>query len=157
MLFRVILICLMFFTGCGREFRKCRMEIVPGLYWEYHAPLLEYHAPRHSRIVSDKYGIIVEGEVHQVYMTFYEYGFDVSGYGKCGEEKCVYVNLLRNVLDENETTLIALQRHNALGVFEVTSAMGMYKKERRREYLAAMKALKERVEKKLTHDGLRRL
>ncbi len=35
--------------------------------------------------------------------------------------------------------------------------MGMYVKESRQEYLAAMKALKERVEKKLKQDGLRQL
>ena len=152
MLFRLVLIGLLFFAGCGSEFCKHRMEIIPGMYWEYHAPLLEYHAPRHSRIVSDKHGIIVEGEVNQVHMTFYEFGFDVSGLGKCGEGKCVYVDLLRNVLDENEGKLAALQSHNSFGSFDVTSAMGMYVKASRQEYLAAMKALKERVAKKLTQD-----
>ena len=157
MLFKIVLIGVMFFAGCGREFCKRRMEIVPGMYWEYNAPLLEYHASRHSRIVSDKHGIIVEGEVHQVHMTFHEYGFDVSGCGKSGEEKCVYVDLLRNVFDENVDKLMTEQIHNTFGSFDATSAMGMYEKESHHEYLAAMKALKERVAKKLAQDGVRQL
>lgn len=155
MLFRIVLIGVMFFTGCGREFCKRRMEIVPGMYWEYYAPLLEYNASRHSRIVSDKHGIIVEGEVNQVHMTFYEYGFDVSGCGKNGEGKCVYVDLLGNVFDENVGKLVTAQIHNTFGSFNVTSAMGMYEKKSHYGYLAAMKALKERVAKKMTQDGVR--
>ena len=87
------------------------MEIVPGIVWEYHAPLWEHYALRHSRIVSDKNGILVEGEINEVHMTLHEYGFTVSGRDGQGGMKCV----------------------------------------------AAMEALKRRVEAKLKQEQLRRL
>ena len=159
MSFRIVLAGLVLVAGCGREFCKRRMEIVPGLVWEYYSPLLEYSsAHRHSRIVSDKHGIIVEGNMDQVHLCFHEYGFSISGYGKSGEGKCVYVDLIRNVFDENETTLVALNDGKSFGgVFEATPAMGVYTEEPRRHFRAAMGALKKRVEAKLKQDGLRRL
>ncbi len=159
MAFRILLICLAVCAGCDEYFCKRRMEIVPGMFWEYHAPLLEDFRPRYSRIVSDKHGVIVEGEIGQVHLSFHEYGFTISGKGKSGEGKCVYVDLLRNVLDEREATLIALQTEGKSfgGAFEATIAMGVYTKETHNDFLADMEALKKRVEAKLKQDGLRRL
>ena len=157
--FRIALIMglALFAAGCDREFCKRKMEIVPGIAWEYHAPLWEHYASRHSRIVSDKNGVIVEGEINEVHMTLHEYGFTVSGRDGQGGMKCVYVDLLRNELDENEATLVSLLGQNKFSSFEVTSAMGMYTKGSHRDYLAAMEALKRRVEAKLKQDGLHSL
>ena len=158
---RIALVGLVLVTGCGREFCKRRMEIVPGLIWEYYAPLLEqYHSPRHSRIVSDKHGVIVEGGVNEVWFNFHEYGFSINGRGESEMGKCVYVDLLRNVIDEREATLIALTGGKGKsfgGVLDAPSAMGLYTEEPRRHFRTAMEALKKRVEAKLKQDGLRRL
>ena len=118
------------------------MEIVPGMTWEY-------HTPQYSRIVSDKYGLIVEGEV---FLTFHELGFDISGSGKC-----VYIDLIRNLLDDRVSTQISLVTGKKFGSFDAGSALGMFTKESHLDYLDSMKALRRRVERKLLQDGLRRL
>ncbi len=138
---RIIAIGLLLLTGCDETFCKRRMEIVPGMTWEYYTPW-------HSRIISDKHGTIVEGEV---FITFYELGFDLSGTGKC-----VYVDLIRNLLDDSEATHISLIGKK-LNSFDAGCAMGMSEEKAHRDFLICMKALKERVERKLLQDGLRRL
>lgn len=139
---RMIAIGLLLLTGCDETFCKRRMEIVPGMTWEY-------HTPQYSRIVSDKYGLIVEGEV---FLTFHELGFDISGSGKC-----VYIDLIRNLLDDRVSTQISLVTGKKFGSFDAGSALGMFTKESHLDYLDSMKALRRRVERKLLQDGLRRL
>ena len=139
---KVIAICLALFVGCTEEICKRRMELIPGLVWEY-------YSTNHSRVVSDKYGIIAEGAV---FITFHDYGFDVSGGGKF-----VYVDLCRNVLDDRESTHISLSSGSAFSTFDAGYAMGISTEGSHKKYLAEMDALKERVEEKLRREGLRRL
>ena len=115
------------------------MVIVPGLTWEY-------YSLHDSRIISDKLGVVVEGDV---FLTFYEHGFDV-----CGGGKCVYVDLRKNVLDDSIETLTALVAEKSYGTFDASSAMGMFVRDTHLEYLDLMKSLKERVKMELgTNEG----
>ena len=143
MLNKFISIYLLLFAGCDGEFCKRRMEIVPGLVWEY-------YSIHHSRVISDKYGIIADGHV---FMTFHEYGFDVSG-----GDKLFYVDLTRNTICDNEEVLASLMTSSKmLTSFDASSAMGMFTKESHKDYVAEMEALKKRVEEKMRREGLRRL
>lgn len=142
MLYKVIAICLVLFVGCAEEICRRRMELIPGLVWEY-------YSSNHSRVVSDKYGIIADG---MVFITFHDYGFAVSG-----GDKFAYVDLYRNVLDDSETTHISLSSGSAFRTFDAGYAMGIFAKESHENYLAEMDALKERVREKLKREGLRRL
>ena len=142
MLHKVIAICLVLFVGCAEKICRRRMELIPGLVWEY-------YSNNHSRVVSDKYGIIADG---MVFITFHDYGFAVSG-----GDKFVYVDLYRNVLDDNETTHISLLSESAFCTFDAGYAMGIFTKESHENYLTEMDALKERVGEKLKREGLRRL
>ena len=149
---RIALVGLALFAGCDKEFCKRRMEIVPGLTWEYYVPLLEDFRPRYSKIVSNRYGVLLEGEVEQIHMTVYTYGFSIT----C-RESCIYVDLLRNVLEDSDAIKMTLTAKKSFVSFDVTTAMGMYVKETHNDFRAAMEALKKRVEAKLKQDGLRRL
>ena len=102
------------------------MELIPGLVWEY-------YSSNHSRVVSDKYGIIADG---MVFITFHDYGFAVSG-----GDKFAYVDLYRNVLDDSETTHISLSSGSAFRTFDAGYAMGIFAKESHENYLAEMDAL----------------
>lgn len=133
MIFRLTILCALFLTGCDAWCRR-RMIIVPGLTWEY-------YSLHDSRIVSDKYGVVVEGDV---FLTFYEYGFDV-----CGGGKRVYVDLKRNALDDSIEMLTSLVGEKSYGTFDASSAMGMFARDAHLEYLDLMKSLKERVKMKL--------
>ena len=114
MLHKVIAICLVLFVGCAEEICRRRMELIPGLVWEY-------YSSNHSRVVSDKYGIIADG---MVFITFHDYGFAVSG-----GDKFAYVDLYRNVLDDSETTHISLSSGSAFRTFDAGYAMGIFAKE----------------------------
>ena len=138
MIFRLTILCSLLLMGCDAWCRR-RMVIVPGLTWEY-------YSLHDSRIISDKYGVVVEGDV---FLTFYEYGFDV-----CGGGKCVYVDLRKNVLDDGIETLTALVAEKSYGTFDASSAMGMFVRDTHLEYLDLMKSLKERVKMELgTNEG----
>ena len=150
MSFRIILLGLALLAGCDGEFCKRRMEIVPGMVWEYYSQW-------HSRVVSDKYGVIADGYVQ---ITFYKYGFDIIGDVRdCSESgRWVYVDLVRNVLDGREDTHISLIRcDEKFNSYDAGSAMGMFVKEPHHLYLADMEALKERVAKKFMQEGVRPL
>ena len=129
MIFRLTILSALLLMGCDSWGRR-RMEIVPGLTWEY-------HSLHDSRIVSDKHGVVVEGDV---FLTFYEHGFDV-----CGGGKCVYVDMRKNVLDDSVETLTSLVEEKSYGTFDASSAMGMFVRDTHLEYLDLMKSLKERV------------
>ena len=135
-------ICLLLFAGCDDEFCKRRMEIVPGLVWEY-------YSIRHSRVVSDKYGILADGDV---FVTFNSYGLNISG----GIET-IYIDLAGNVIDSKESTQILIGAEQDFGTFDAGYAMGMFTKESHKDYLAEMEALKKRVEEKMKRERLRRL
>ena len=149
MSFRIILLGLALLAGCDGEFCKRRMEIVPGMVWEYYSQW-------HSRVVSDKYGIIADGYVQ---LTFYEYGFDIIGNVRdCSESgRWVYVDLVRNVLDGREETHMSLIGCKIFSSYDAGTAMGMFTKEPHLQYLAYMEALKTRVAKKFMQEGVRRL
>jgi len=133
MIFRLAILCFLLFVGCD-AWCKRKMVIVPGLTWEY-------YSLHDSRIVSDKQGVVVEGDV---FLTFHEYGFDV-----CGGGKCVYVDLRKNVLDDSIETLRSLVAEKSYGSFDASSAMGVFVRDAHLEYLDLMKSLKERVKMKL--------
>lgn len=138
---RLMFLGMALIAGCIDSICKRRMEIAPGL-------TMEYYTLYHSRIVSRKYGVVAEGWLS---LSFCEYGIDISG-----GDKGVYVDMLRNVLDESVET----RRRVASGctnVFDVASAMGIFSKEPHREFLAMMKALKDRVRERQRQDGVRPL
>ena len=138
---------LMFFgmaliAGCGDSVCKRRMEIVPGL-------AMEYYTPWHSRIVSGKYGVIAEGEL---FLAICEHGIIISGGGGS-----VYVDLLRNVLDERVETRRRAMSGDTYGSTTVALAMGMFMTNSRWEFVRQIKALKERVRERQRQDGVRPL
>ena len=129
-------------AGCGDSVCKRRMEIVPGL-------AMEYYTPWHSRIVSGKYGVIAEGEL---FLAICEHGLIISGGGGS-----VYVDLLRNVLDERVETRRRAMSGDTYGSTTVALAMGMFMTNSRWEFVRQIKALKERVRERQRQDGVRPL
>lgn len=129
-------------AGCGDSVCKRRMEIVPGL-------AMEYYTPWHSRIVSGKYGVIAEGEL---FLAICEHGIIISGGGGS-----VYVDLLRNVLDERVETRRRAMSGDTYGSTTVALAMGMFMTNSRWEFVRQIKALKERVRERQRQDGVRPL
>ena len=110
---------------------------------------MEYYTPWHSRIVSGKYGVIAEGEL---FLAICEHGITISGGGGS-----VYVDLLRNVLDERVETRRRAESGNTYGSTTVALAMGMFMAKSRWEFVRQMKALKERVREMQRQDGVRPL
>ena len=142
MVFRLMFLGMALIAGCGDFVCKRRMEIIPGL-------TMEYYTPWHSRIVSGKYGVIAEGEL---FLAICEYGITITGEGDS-----VYVDLLRNVLDERIETRSRAESGNTYGSTTVALAMGMFMTKSRREFVRQMKALKERVRERQRQDGVRPL
>lgn len=131
--FTLIGCMLLFFLGCDESYCLRKMEIQPGLTWEY-------YSLRHSKVVSDKYGTLLDGEI---YMTFHEFGFDFSGGGKF-----VYVDVVRNLLDDSVETQIRLISGKKFGTYDASSAIGVFTKDSHKGYLAEMESLKKRLEAK---------
>ena len=142
MVLRLMFLGMALIAGCGDSVCKRRMEIIPGL-------TMEYYTPWHSRIVSGKYGVIAEGEL---FLAICEYGITITGEGDS-----VYVDLLRNVLDERIETRRRAESGNTYGSTTVALAMGMFMTKSRREFVRQMKALKERVRERQRQDGVRPL
>ena len=142
MVLRLMFFGMALIAGCGDSVCKRRMEIVPGL-------AMEYYAPWHSRIVSGKYGVIAEGEL---FLAICEHGIIISGGGGS-----VYVDLLRNVLDERVETRRRAMSGDTYGSTTVALAMGMFMTNSRWEFVRQIKALKERVRERQRQDGVRPL
>ena len=142
MVLRLMFFGMALIAGCGDSVCKRRMEIVPGL-------AMEYYTPWHSRIVSGKYGVIAEGEL---FLAISEHGIIISGGGGS-----VYVDLLRNVLDERVETRRRAMSGDTYGSTTVALAMGMFMTNSRWEFVRQIKALKERVRERQRQDGVRPL
>lgn len=125
---RVFVLALVLCQGCDNSYLR-KIEILPGLSWEY-------SDVRRSRIVSEKYGVLVEGET---FVTFYEHGIDV-----CGGGKCIYFDLVKNVIDDSIETRMLL-RHSGRATFDAPSAMGIFTKESHRDFMAELHSVKCRV------------
>ena len=74
-----------------------------------------------------------------------------------GATGSVYVDLLGNVLDERVETRRRAESGDTYGAYDAISAIGMSTEMSRREFLAMMKALKDRVREKQRQDGVRPL
>ena len=142
MVLRLMFLGMALIAGCGDSVCKRRMEIVPGL-------AMECYTPWHSRIVSGKYGVIAEGEL---FLAICEHGIIISGGGGS-----VYVDLLRNVLDERVETRRRAMSGDTYGSTTVALAMGMFMANSRWEFVRQIKALKERVRERQRQDGVRPL
>ena len=142
MVLRLMFFGMALIAGCGDSVCKRRMEIVPGL-------AMEYYTPWHSRIVSGQYGVIAEGEL---FLAICEHGIIISGGGGS-----VYVDLLRNVLDERVETRRRAMSGDTYGSTTVALAMGMFMTNSRWEFVRQIKALKERVRERQRQDGVRPL
>ena len=142
MVLRLMFFGMALIAGCGDSVCKRRMEIVPGV-------AMEYYTPWHSRIVSGKYGVIAEGEL---FLAICEHGIIISGGGGS-----VYVDLLRNVLDERVETRRRAMSGDTYGSTTVALAMGMFMTNSRWEFVRQIKALKERVRERQRQDGVRPL
>ena len=142
MVLRLMFFGMALIAGCGDSVCKRRMEIVPGL-------AMEYYTPWHSRIVSGKYGVIAEGEL---FLAICEHGIIISGGGGS-----VYVDLLRNVLDERVETRRRAMSGDTYGSTTVALAMGMFMTNSRWEFVRQIKALKEWVRERQRQDGVRPL
>lgn len=142
MVLRLMFLGMALIAGCGDSVCKRRMEIIPGL-------TMEYYTPWHSRIVSGKYGVIAEGKL---FLAICEHGIAITGDGGS-----VYVDLLGNVLDERVETLRRAESGDTYGTYDAISAIGMSTEMSRREFLAMMKALKDRGRERQRQDGVRPL
>lgn len=138
-MYKIISILILVLAGCAEHTCKRKMVIVPGITWEY-------FSPQYSRVISTRHGVLVEGNV---FISFHEYGFDVSG-----REKSVYVDLIDDVVDDTEETMIRISKESGYGGMDAASAMGIFTRESRDDYNVKMAELMKRVSDRMTADSV---
>ena len=127
------------FTDCFRFYRR-EMEIVPGLRWQY-------CSDRYSRLIWDKFGIVVEG---RLYLTICNYGLDVHSRN---DGSFLYLDLLEQRVMEGKDADVNLLRRkgDVFTSIDAATAMGIYTDYGKDLCEQALNGLRDRLQKAQLH------
>lgn len=114
-------------AGCDYAGRGNRMEVIPGMTWEY-------DSMRHSKLVWREHGVGMEGNL---FIDFRQYGFSIVG-----DSQSLHVDLRTNSpVPDSET----LGSGKPFGAMDASTALGIFAKETHQLFLDEMAELKNRV------------